>query len=105
MGTAELWCCDITSGVRSETETGQPEDKLPGEKSNQRFVSSGRDRELFEGCLFEEVLMSRGQGYIDTLSSQLWPGGQSSLPSAWQHHGLLRQCSPAPAVGTLRGHT
>lgn len=52
MGTAELWCCDITSGARSETETGQPEDRLPGEKSNQRFVSSGRDCELFEGaCL------------------------------------------------------
>lgn len=63
MGTAELWCCDITSWVMSETETGQPEDKLPGEKSNQRFVSSGRDCELFEGCLFEEVLMSQGQGY------------------------------------------
>lgn len=39
MGTAELCCCDITSGARSETETGQPEDKLSGEKSNQRFVS------------------------------------------------------------------
>lgn len=52
MGTAELWCCDITSGVRSDTETGQPEDKLPGEKSKQRFVSSGRDCELFESvCL------------------------------------------------------
>lgn len=51
MGTAELCCCDITSGARSETETGQPDDKLSGEKSNQRFVSSGRDQ-LFEGaCL------------------------------------------------------
>lgn len=61
MGTAELLCCDITSGVRSDTETGQPEDKLPGEKSNQRFVSSGRDRvERFGRCLLEEVLMSQG---------------------------------------------
>lgn len=34
MGTAELLCCDITSGVRSRTETGQSEDKLPGEKSS-----------------------------------------------------------------------
>lgn len=71
MGTAELWCCDITSGVRSDTETGQPEDKFPGEKSNQRFVSSGRDCELFESSLFEEVLMSN----VESLSSQPQPGG------------------------------
>lgn len=38
MGTAELLCCDITAGVRSGTETGQPEHKLSGEKSSHRSV-------------------------------------------------------------------
>lgn len=53
MGTAELWCCDITSGVRSETETGHPEDKLPGEKSRDLSQVAGTC-ELFEGCLLDE---------------------------------------------------